>query len=87
MRVEIDGIGSLENTVVEEPEGFVVAGARGGAGMGGLTDTLREFLDANRVGVLATVARTGEPRQSVVYFAREGERLLISTRVEAAKGA
>ncbi len=27
VRVEIDGIGTLENTVVEEPEGFVVEGA------------------------------------------------------------
>ena len=30
--------------------------------MGGLTDTLRGFLDANRVGVLATVAANGTPR-------------------------
>jgi 2-keto-4-pentenoate hydratase/2-oxohepta-3-ene-1,7-dioic acid hydratase in catechol pathway len=29
VRVEIDGIGTLENTVVEEPEDFVVAGAEG----------------------------------------------------------
>ena len=27
MRVEIEGIGTLENTVVEEPDGFVVAEA------------------------------------------------------------
>jgi 2-keto-4-pentenoate hydratase/2-oxohepta-3-ene-1,7-dioic acid hydratase in catechol pathway len=26
VRIEIEGIGALENTVVEEPEGFVVAG-------------------------------------------------------------
>jgi 2-keto-4-pentenoate hydratase/2-oxohepta-3-ene-1,7-dioic acid hydratase in catechol pathway len=28
VRIEIDGIGELENTVVEEPDGFVVAGAQ-----------------------------------------------------------
>ena len=44
-----------------------------------LTDELRDFLDANRVGVLATTADDGTPRQSVVYYARDGERLLIST--------
>ena len=47
--------------------------------MRGLTDTLRDFLDANRVGVLATTAADGRPRQSVVYYARDGDRLLIST--------
>ena len=47
--------------------------------MGGLTDELREFLDAHRVGVLATIASDGKPRQSVVYYARDGDRLLVST--------
>jgi PPOX class probable F420-dependent enzyme len=47
--------------------------------MGALTPELREFLDANVVGVLATSARDGSPRQSLVYFVREGDRLLIST--------
>jgi PPOX class probable F420-dependent enzyme len=47
--------------------------------MGGVTGELRDFLDANRVGVLATVAGDGRPRQSVVYYARDGDRLLIST--------
>jgi PPOX class probable F420-dependent enzyme len=53
--------------------------------MGGLTAPLREFLDANRVGVLATAARDGRPRQSLVYFAREGDRLLISTEADRIK--
>jgi PPOX class probable F420-dependent enzyme len=53
--------------------------------MGELTDALRDFLDDNRVGVLATVAADGTPRQSVVYFAREGERLLISTESQRLK--
>jgi PPOX class probable F420-dependent enzyme len=47
--------------------------------VGDLTDELREFLDAQRVGVLATVGSDGKPRQSVVYYARDGDRLLIST--------
>jgi PPOX class probable F420-dependent enzyme len=47
--------------------------------MGGLTDDLREFLDAHRVGVLATIGDDGKPHQSVVYYARDGDRLLVST--------
>jgi PPOX class probable F420-dependent enzyme len=47
--------------------------------MGGLSDDLRDFLDAHRAGVLATIAAHGRPRQSVVYYARDGDRLLIST--------
>jgi Pyridoxamine 5'-phosphate oxidase len=38
-----------------------------------LTPDLREFLDANPVGVLATAAADGMPRQSLVYFARDDE--------------
>jgi PPOX class probable F420-dependent enzyme len=47
--------------------------------MGGMTDQLRDFLDAHRVGVLATIASDGKPRQSVVYYARDGDLLLVST--------
>ncbi len=47
--------------------------------MGELTEEFRDFLDAHRVGVLATIAADGKPRQSVVYYARERDRLLIST--------
>ena len=53
--------------------------------MGALTDELRTFLDREPVGVLATAAADGRPRQSLVYFAREGDRLLISTLGERAK--
>ena len=53
--------------------------------MGGLTDALRDFLDAHRVGVLATIGADGKPRQSLVYYAREGERLLISTESKRLK--
>ena len=47
--------------------------------MGALTDELREFLNNQPVGVLATSASDGRPRQSLVYFARDGDRLLVST--------
>ncbi len=47
--------------------------------MGGLTPELQAFLDAQPVGVLATITTDGLARQSLVYFARDGERLLIST--------
>lgn len=47
--------------------------------MGTLTQPLREFLDLHAVGVLATPASDGRPRQSLVYFARDRDRLLIST--------
>jgi PPOX class probable F420-dependent enzyme len=47
--------------------------------MGALTDELRAFLDREPAGVLATIALDGRPRQSLVYFVRDGDRLLIST--------
>jgi PPOX class probable F420-dependent enzyme len=53
--------------------------------MGQLSDELHAFLDANPVGVLATLAPDGRPRQSLVYFARDADRLLISTLAERLK--
>ena len=53
--------------------------------MGGLTDELREFLDGHRVGVLATQGPDGTPRQSVVYYVRDDDRLLISTESKRLK--
>jgi PPOX class probable F420-dependent enzyme len=53
--------------------------------MGDLTLELRQFLDANRVGVLATVASDGRPRQSLVYYARDGEDLVLSTLAQRLK--
>jgi PPOX class probable F420-dependent enzyme len=50
-----------------------------------ITDELRAFLDGNPVGVLATAAPDGHPRQSLVYFGRDGERLLISTLADRLK--
>lgn len=40
---------------------------------------LERFVDANPVGVLATSSLDGRPRQSLVYFTRVDDRLLIST--------
>jgi PPOX class probable F420-dependent enzyme len=53
--------------------------------MGALTDELREFLDAHPVGVLATTSPNGRPRQSLVYFLRDGQRLMISTLADRHK--
>ena len=51
----------------------------------GLTPALREFLDSQPVGVLATLAADGRLRQSLVYFTRDGDRLLISTQADRLK--
>jgi Pyridoxamine 5'-phosphate oxidase len=53
--------------------------------MGALTDKLCDFLDAHTAGVLATASPEGNPRQSLVYFARDGDRLLISTLTDRLK--
>jgi hypothetical protein len=53
--------------------------------VGELTQELREFLDSNRVGVLATRSKSDWPRQSLVYYAREGDHLVISTEAERLK--
>ena len=53
--------------------------------MGALSQELCEFLDSTPVGVLATLASDGKPRQSLVYFARDGGRLLVSTLTDRLK--
>lgn len=53
--------------------------------MRALTPQLIDFLDAHRVGVLATVGDDALPRQSVVYYVREEQRLLISTESKRRK--
>ncbi len=50
-----------------------------------LTHELRAFLESQPVGVLATLASDGKPRQSLVYFALEGNRLHISTLTDRVK--
>ena len=53
--------------------------------MRALSPQLIDFLDAHRVGVLATVDEGDMPRQSVVYYVRDGQRLLISTESKRLK--
>jgi PPOX class probable F420-dependent enzyme len=53
--------------------------------MRALSPQLIEFLDAHRVGVLATVDDVAMPRQSVVYYVRDEDRLLISTESKRLK--
>jgi PPOX class probable F420-dependent enzyme len=53
--------------------------------MGALTEPLRRFLDANPVGVLSTLTADGKARQSLAYYVRDGERLLISTLADRLK--
>jgi PPOX class probable F420-dependent enzyme len=51
----------------------------------GLTDDLRHFLNSQPAGVLATTAADGRPRQSLVYFCRDCDRLMISTLTDRLK--
>ena len=53
--------------------------------MGALTSELQAFLDAQPAGVLATLTPDCHARQSFVYFARDGERLLVSTLADRLK--
>ncbi|MGP3936824.1 TIGR03618 family F420-dependent PPOX class oxidoreductase [Nonomuraea sp. KM88] len=46
---------------------------------------VRDLLDRQLTGVLATTRPDGTARQSVVYFALDGDRLLISTEPGRAK--
>jgi PPOX class probable F420-dependent enzyme len=47
--------------------------------------TVRQFLEATPVGVLATMRKDGRIRQSVVYHVLDGDRILISTEPQRAK--
>ncbi|HUH80287.1 MAG TPA: pyridoxamine 5'-phosphate oxidase family protein [Solirubrobacteraceae bacterium] len=47
--------------------------------MGILSARLQELLDSQIVGVLLTEPAHGRPRQSVVYYVRDEDRLLISS--------
>lgn len=53
--------------------------------MSALTPEVAAFVDTQAVGVLGTSAPDGRPRQSVVYFARDGDRLLVSTEASRLK--
>jgi PPOX class probable F420-dependent enzyme len=47
--------------------------------MSALTPAMRTFLDEQLVGVMGTVDARGRARQSVVYYVRDGDRLLVSS--------
>jgi hypothetical protein len=53
--------------------------------MRGLSPELIDFLDAHHVGVLATVDEATMPRQSVGYYVRRDQRLMISTESKRLK--
>jgi PPOX class probable F420-dependent enzyme len=53
--------------------------------MSELDPAARKLLDTARVGTLATSAKNGTPRQSLVYFARDGDTILISTESKRLK--
>lgn len=50
-----------------------------------MTAEMTKFLDEGTVGVIATPTARGLPRQSLVYYVREGERLLVSTLADRVK--
>jgi PPOX class probable F420-dependent enzyme len=50
-----------------------------------IDQNVRDFLDRHPAAVLATIRSDGGIRQTVVYFALEGDRLLISTEPGRAK--
>ncbi len=50
-----------------------------------LDDGVAAFLDDVPVGVLSTARDDGTPRQSVVYFTRDGDTIQISTESKRAK--
>jgi PPOX class probable F420-dependent enzyme len=50
-----------------------------------LSEPQRRLLDENDHGVIATQGPDARPRQSVVYYVRDGERLLVSTLADRAK--
>ena len=47
--------------------------------MRALIPELAVFLDTHKLGVMATVSAQGRPRQSLVYYTRDDDRLLIAT--------
>lgn len=53
--------------------------------MTALADSVQAFLDEQVVGVLATRSAAGRVHQSIVYYARFGDELLISTEASRRK--
>lgn len=50
-----------------------------------VTPEVETLLDGVPIATMATEAADGRPRQSVVYFARDGDRVVVSTEATRAK--
>jgi PPOX class probable F420-dependent enzyme len=50
-----------------------------------VTDEVRAFLEAHRVGALATTKADGSPRQSIVFFVLDGDHVDVSTVADRGK--
>jgi PPOX class probable F420-dependent enzyme len=46
-----------------------------------LTDPIRQFLEAPRFATIATLDPNGDPHQAVIWYALDGDDLLINSRV------
>lgn len=53
--------------------------------MAEFTESQRDFLDRNLLGVLATSRRDGSPQVSTIYFSRVGDLLYVGTTKASAK--
>lgn len=50
-----------------------------------LTDSVREFLFANRFAVAATINEDGTPQQTVVWYELRGDRIMMNMRASRLK--
>ena len=48
--------------------------------MAKLTDQMQHFLDEPRYGVLATINADGSPQQTVMWFVREGDTIMMNSQ-------
>jgi PPOX class probable F420-dependent enzyme len=46
-----------------------------------LSDSVREFLDADRFATIATIDPDGSPRQAVLWYRLEGDEIVLNSRV------
>ena len=50
-----------------------------------LTDSVKEFLSANRFAVAATINEDGTPQQTVVWYELRGDRIMMNMRASRLK--
>ncbi|MFI5272502.1 MAG: TIGR03618 family F420-dependent PPOX class oxidoreductase [Ktedonobacterales bacterium] len=55
--------------------------------MAAITDAVREFLQAKRFAVLATISPDGTPHQTVMWYELRGDSIMMNTRVGRLKAA